>query len=198
LNDAKKYQRAGITEQVFLSFTTDVFNPTDMSLTRPVIEVIQQHGMGICTLTKGGSRALPFIDLFRPERDAFAATLTTLDDAFSRRWERGAALPADRLNSLKKFHDAGIFTWVSLEPTLDVESSLAIVQATHGFVDLFKIGRANYLKEITRTTDWRAYTLRMIDLCQKLGVKHYIKKDLQPYLPAAYHNPLRVQQFHPA
>jgi hypothetical protein len=38
---------------------------------------------------------------------------------------------------------------------LDVEASLAIVDATHEFVDLFKVGRANYLKEITRTTDWR-------------------------------------------
>jgi len=84
---------------------------------------------------------------------------------------------------------------VSLEPTLDVESSLAIVEETHAFVDLFKIGRANYLKEITRTTDWRDYTLRMIDLCQKLGIKHYIKRDLQPYLRAGYHNPLRVPQF---
>lgn len=29
--------------------------------------------------------------------------------------------------------DPGVFTLVSLEPTLDVESSLAIVKATHGF-----------------------------------------------------------------
>jgi DNA repair photolyase len=194
--DAKTYQKAGITEQVFLSFTTDVFNPFDMSLTRPTIEILQEHGMGVCTLTKGGSRALDYIDIFRPDRDAFAATLTTLDDAFSRKWERGAALPGDRISTLRKFHDTGIFTWVSLEPTLDVESSLAIVEATHGFVDLFKIGRANYLKEITRTTDWRDYTLRMIDLCQRLGVRHYIKKDLQPYLPVGYYNPLRVRQAH--
>jgi hypothetical protein len=36
----------------------------------------------------------------------------------------------------------------------------------------------------------------MIELCQKLGVKHYIEKDLQPYLPAGYYNPLRVPQHH--
>jgi len=35
---------------------------------------------------------------------------------------------------------------VSLEPTLDVEASLAIVEATHSFVDLYKVGRANYMK----------------------------------------------------
>jgi hypothetical protein len=38
--------------------------------------------------------------------------------------------------------------------------------------------------------------LRMIDLLQSLGSAHYIKKDLQKYLPAGYHNPMRVQQHH--
>jgi len=193
--DAAKYQEAGITEQVMLSFTSDVYNPVDMSLTRPSLDIIQQHGLAICTLTKGGTRALADLDLFRPDRDAFASTLTSLDDRFSQKWERGAALPGDRLAALKAFHERGIFTWVSLEPTIDVEASLAIVDATHEFVDLYKVGRVNYI-EITRTTDWRDYTLRMIDKLQKLGKKHYIKKDLQSFLPPGYHNPLRAQQHH--
>lgn len=193
--DATKYQTAGITEQVMLSFTSDVYNPVDMSLTRPSLEIIQQHGLAICTLTKGGTRALGDLDLFRPDRDAFASTLTSLDDRFSQKWERGAALPGDRLAALKAFHERGIFTWVSLEPTIDVEASLAIVDATHEYVDLYKVGRVNYI-EITKTTDWRSYTLRMIEKLQKLGNKHYVKKDLQGYLPADYHNPLRVPQHH--
>lgn len=192
--DALRYQALGITAQVMFSFTTDVYNPGDVSLTRPSLEIIAEHGLGFCTLTKGGTRALQDIDIFRPERDAFAATLTTLDDAFSLKWEREAALPGDRIAALKAFSDRGIFTWVSLEPTLDVEASLEIINSTFHFVNLFKIGRANYLKEITRVTDWRSYTLRVIDLCQRLGVRHYIKKDLQPYLPEGYLNPLRVAQ----
>lgn len=192
--DARKYKAAGITEQVFFSFTTDVYSPFDRSLTRPSLQLVQEHGMGICVLTKGGTRALADIDLYRPDRDCFACTLTSLDASFQKKWERNAAPPDDRLVALKAFHERGIFTWVSLEPTLDVESSLAIVGATHGFVDLYKIGRANYLGEYTRTTDWRDYTLRMIDLCQRLVVTHYIKRDLQPYLPAGYDNPMRVRQ----
>jgi DNA repair photolyase len=195
--DAAKYREAGITEQVMLSFTTDPFHPGDNSLTRSVIRTLQSYGLGVCTLTKGGSRGLRDIDLFRPDRDAFASTLTSLDDAFSLKWERGAALPMDRIDTLRKFHDAGIFTWVSLEPTLNTESSLQIVRETHEFVDLYKIGRANYLP-MTSTTDWKEYTLRMIDLCQQLGVKHYIKKDLQPYLPDGYYNPRRIVQAHAA
>ncbi len=193
--DAKKYQAAGNRGQVMLSFTTDPYHPGDTTLTRQTLEVLLEYGMGICTLTKGGTRALRDLDLFRPDRDAFASTLTSLDEGFARKWERNAAMPNDRIAALKKFHDAGIFTWVSLEPTLDVESSISILQATHPFVDLFKIGRANYLP-MTKTTDWESYTHRMVELCAQLGVAHYVKKDLQPYLPTGYSNPLRVPQHH--
>lgn len=195
IDDAGKYKRAKITEQVMLSFTTDPYHPGDNWLTRQVLVALQIHGLAICTLTKGGARALRDIDLFRPDRDAFASTLTSLDDSFSMKWERDAALPSDRIATLRRFHDAGIFTWVSLEPTLDVESSLQIVRETHSFIDLYKVGRVNYLP-MTRTTDWNDYTLRMIDLCEQVKARHYIKEDLQQYLPAGYHNPRRVPQHH--
>jgi DNA repair photolyase len=193
--DAKKYQTVGSREQVMLSFTTDVYNPFDRSLTRPTIEILIKYGLGFCVLTKGGTRALADIDLYRPDRDAFASTLTSLDPEFSKKWERNAASPDDRIAALRTFHEKGIFTWVSLEPTLDIEASLAIVRETHSFVDLYKIGRVNYLK-MTKTTDWQDYTVRIIELCKELGVAHYIKKDLQPYLPEGYENPLRVRQHH--
>lgn len=193
--DAAKYKAAGIREQVMLSFTSDPYHPGDTSATRRTLEVLRDAGLGFCTLTKGGTRGLRDLDLFRPDRDAFASTLTSLDDRFSRKWERGAALPEDRLAALRAFHDAGIFTWVSLEPTISCEASLEIVRETHEFVDLFKVGRANYLP-ITAKTNWEEYTHRMIELLAEVGAKHYIKKDLQPYLPPGYHNPLRIQQHH--
>jgi DNA repair photolyase len=194
--DAAKYKAAGSREQVMLSFTSDPYHPFDNRPTRETIQIIQAAGLGVCTLTKGGKRALRDIELFRPGRDAFASTLTSLDPAFSRKWERGAALPDDRLAALRAFHGRGIYTWVSLEPTLDCNSSLAIVEATNTFVDLYKVGRANYCGELTKTTDWRDYTVRMVELLNRLGKAHYIKHDLQPYLPAGYHNPLRVPQHH--
>ena len=179
-----------------LSFTSDPYHPGDTTPTRETLITLIEHGMGICTLSKGGTRALRDLDLFRPHRDAYAATLTSLDDAFSSKWERGAPLPGDRIAALRAFHEHGIFTWTSLEPTLDIEASLAIVRATHEFVDLYKVGKANYLKAITKTTDWQGYTERMIELLTRLGKAHYIKQDLQPYLPPGYHNPLRVPQYH--
>lgn len=193
--DAIRYKLMNVTEQVMISFTSDPYHPGDTTTTRRALQILIDHGLAMCTLTKGGTRGLRDIDLFRTDRDAFASTLTSLDERFSQKWESGAALPADRIAALRTFHGRGIFTWVSLEPTIDVEASLAIVDATYEFVDLYKVGRVNYLP-ITKTTDWRDYTLRMIDKLQALGKAHYIKKDLQPYLPAGYHNPLRVPQHH--
>jgi DNA repair photolyase len=188
----------GPNEQIFITFSSDPFHLGDLDHTRQTIEILQDSGLAFCTLSKGGARALPFIDMYRRERDAYACTLTTLDGAFSKKWERKAALPWDRIETLRRFYERGIFTWVSLEPTLDVEASLSIVKETHEFVDLYKIGKANYIPKITKTTDWRDYTLRMIDVCQALGVKHYVKADLQEHLPAGYFNPLRIQQHHGA
>lgn len=193
--DAKKYKEAGVREQVMFSFTTDPYPPQHHIQTRHAISVLREHGLGFCTLTKGGTRALRDLDLFRPDRDAFASTLTSLDDSFSKKWESGAALPGDRLAALKKFHDSGIFTWVSLEPTLDTDASINIIEETHSFVSLYKIGRVNYLP-MTKTTDWKDYTLRILDTVSRLGAKHYIKKDLQQYLPPNYPNPLRIPQHH--
>jgi DNA repair photolyase len=191
--DATKYQALGSREQVMLSFTTDPYHPGDNALTRQTLEVLIEHGLGICTLTKGGGRARRDLDLFRPDRDAFASTLTSIDDEFSRKWERGAAMPADRIDTLRHFHDAGIFTWVSLEPVLDTAATLEIIRQTHGFVDLFKVGRVNY-SGLTKTTDWERFTGDVLEVLSATGAGHYIKKDLQPYLPAGYVNPMRVSQ----
>lgn len=184
-------------QQVMLSFTTDPYHPGDTALTRDSLEILRDNGIPFCTLTKGGTRALRDIELFRPECDAFASTLTSLDDRVSRKWEPSAALPRDRIATLEAFHSAGIFTWISLEPTLDVDASTAIIERTHEFVDLYKIGRVNYLP-MTKTTDWADYTHRLIDLflCLDTTAQHYFKHDLQPYLPAGYHNPMRIPQHH--
>jgi DNA repair photolyase len=187
--DAAKYQAAGIREQVMLSFTTDPYNPGDAArgLTRQALEVLTNQGLAFCTLTKGGMRALRDLDLFRPDRDAFATTLTSLDPEVSRKWESGAALPDDRVKTLRLFYEAGIYTWVSLEPVYDTEATLQIISETNGFVNLYKIGRINYHR-LTKNIDWSDFTIRAIELFKEIGCDHYVKRDLQPFLPTGYKN----------
>lgn len=194
--DAAHYQRARITEQCLISFTSDPYHPFDTSLTRECLMILRDYGLAWCTLSKGGTRALRDLDLFRPDRDAYAATLTTLDDALSLKFEQDAPLPDDRIAALRAFREAGIFTWVSLEPVLSPEHSLTVITATHEYVDLYKCGRANRMGSLTRNTDWQEYTRRLIELLNRLGKPHYVKHDLQKYLPPDYPNPQRVPQHH--
>jgi DNA repair photolyase len=195
--DLAKLRAAGFAEQVMLSFTTDPYNPDDVEigLTRKVLKRLGRAGLGFCTLTKGGRRAYRDIDLFRRDRDAFASSLTLLDPDASLKWERKAATPDERIKTLRTFHDAGIFTWVSLEPVIDPGTTLEIIRRTAPFVDLYKVGQINYSK-LTKLINWREFTLRSIDLLNGLGKAHYIKADLQQYLPPGYPNPLRVPQHH--
>lgn len=185
-HDAALLQKQGKSINIFFCFTTDMYNEYINEPTREILELTHKYGHSFTVLTKGGKRALRDMDLYT-KYDHFASTLTSLDSEFSLKWERGAALPNDRIQTLKEFHDNGIFTWVSLEPTLDAVSSIHIVEQTHKFVDFYKIGRVNYLP-MTKTTDWRGYTLDMLEVVKTLGVKAYFKKDLQDYLPADYQN----------
>lgn len=196
--DAAKLQRAGVTGQVLLSFTCDPYQKLDAveGITRAAIAVLHSHGFDVCALTKGGSRALRDLDLFT-ERDAFAATLTFLDDARSLEWEPGAALPSDRIAALQQFHAAGVPTWVSLEPVLDPEAALDIIRATCEFVDLFKVGKLNY-HPLSKQMDWTLFAWRAVELLDELGYRrvedpdqaaalrsdkrYYIKRDLAAFL----------------
>ena len=191
--DAKKYKAIGCNKQVMFSFTTDPYHPFDTQLTRDAMVTLIDNGLSFCALTKGGARALRDIDLYRPNMDCFASTLTSFDDSFSVKYERGAAVASERIATLKKFSESGVFTWVSIEPTLSVIEAKKIITETNGFVNHYKIGKANYIK-MRDEINWEQYTIEIVDLCLKLGVSFYIKKDLQKYIPASLHNQMRITQ----
>jgi DNA repair photolyase len=193
--DAALYRQAGVTEQILIAFSTDPYHPAEheTATTRTVLEILSEHDQAFSILSKGGTRALRDRDLFRPARDCYGVTLTGVDDRLSKKWEPDAPLPGDRLAALQAFHAAGIFTWVSIEPVVSVEASLQAIAATHEFVDLYKVGRMNYLN---LPIDWRDFALRALDLLDRLGKRHYVKRDLQQFLPPGYANPMRVSQHH--
>ena len=64
--DAAKLRTAGVREQILLCFSTDPYHPGDTAATRESLEILIAHDLAFCTLTKGGSRALRDLDLFRP------------------------------------------------------------------------------------------------------------------------------------
>jgi DNA repair photolyase len=180
--EASALGACGNKERILLCFTCDPYQAIDRELrdTRKVLTILKRHNQRVQILTKGGMRATVDHELFTPH-DAFASTLTLIDDGMTRKWEPGATLFEERCESLRFFHDRGIPTWASLEPVIDPEQTLEIISRTHPFVDLYKVGRLNYSTH-AKHIDWRDFGLRAIDILESLGKDYLIKKDLQAHL----------------
>jgi hypothetical protein len=161
--DATKLQREGRSVQPMLSFITDPYHLGDTTLTRTCLQTLAEHGQGFCTLSKGGLRALRDLPLFRATHDAYATSLTSISDVFAERWERLAAPPSERMRTLQRFYEAGIYTWVSLEPIISVQHTLAVIALTAEYTCLYKIGPMNHLvlKEPVDLHDIRYAGLRV-------------------------------------
>jgi DNA repair photolyase len=162
-----------------LSFTSDPYQPIEMDtkLTRQTIEILHAAGLNVTILTKGGNRALRDFDLLRPG-DAFAVTLTCLDETETEYWEPGAAPTRERLHTLSVAHNMGIETWVSFEPVLYPEETMALIKATKDYVDHIKVGTLNY-HEHADTIDWRSFGWSVKAMMDGLEISYYLKADLR-------------------
>ena len=179
--DAPQAALDGHKGNVLLCFTCDPYQPINAihELTRQAIIILHKNGFNVTILTKGGTSAESDFDLLTP-KDNFAVTLTFLDEQKSLQWEPGAAPPEERIESLRKAHELGITTWVSLEPVIEPAESIEIIRQTHTFVDLFKVGKLNYHPRANEI-DWHKFLIDCIVLLEEYGPRYYIKKDLRRY-----------------
>src|SRR4030042_276495 len=103
---------AGDPREILLSFTSDPYQPIEQTqeLTRRALEILMAYDLTVTILTKGGAWGLRRDrELVRPNPlNAWSVTLTHDDPQISRKWEPGAALPADRIESLQVAPAAGI------------------------------------------------------------------------------------------
>ncbi len=170
-------------KSVQLCFTTDPFmygydEIKKMSLA--AIKKLNDADIKCTVLTKG---VLPIeLSTFSKENE-YGITLISLDEEYRKKIEPGSATYQERLSALRKLHDAGYKTWVSVEPyptpnliTQDISSILKIIS----FTDKIIFGRTNYSKEITSYSNHKAFYNKeaqsVIDFCQDRGIKYHIKK----------------------
>jgi len=172
--EAKKFTG----HEVLLCFTCDPYchYGAKSGVTRKAIQILHNAGVNVVILTKGGRRSMTDFDLLT-QNDKYGATLTFINDIDSKKWEPYAALPKDRMFALQKAHKQGIKTWVSLEPVIDPLQTLKLIELTHEFVDIYKVGRWNYDKRANEI-DYKEFVESAINLFVKYGKKYLIKKDL--------------------
>ncbi len=173
----------GDKRPILLCFTTDPYQPIEETakLTHYSLKKLIENGNTVKILTKGGMRAVRDFDIMKTGDCHFGTTLTFLDEARSLEWEPGASVPSDRIKSLCLAKEAGIKTWVSLEPVLDPEQVYKIVDETHEFVDLYKVGKLNYHPR-SKEIDWAVFGHKVVNLLKTYGKDFYIKNDLKKFI----------------
>lgn len=182
--DAWRRQHGGEQRPIFLCFTCDPYQPIDSEhqLTRLAIKILHKHDLPVMLLTKGGGRALRDFDLLR-DKDWFGVTLTFDNDADSQKWEPRAELPADRIATLWEAQMAGIKTWVSLEPIIDPDQTIALIKATAAFVDHYKVGKLNH--DVNVEVDWKTAIPKIKQALDDCGCNYYIKQGTMRYVGAS-------------
>lgn len=182
----------GERRPILLCFVTDPYQPIAVEeefnkLTRLTLELLCQYGLSFTVLTKAGLLAQRDFELYRAG-DSFGATLTCLDEDTRRKWEPHAGPVQERLANLRVAHQRGISTWVSLEPVIDPEVSLKIIDETAAYVDHYKVGKLNYskklpleLRKLVEGIDWLTYAGQVVDKLARLGKGFYVKRDLGVY-----------------
>lgn len=173
---------SGTKEKVLLCFICDPYQRLndEVGLTRKTLELFNFYNVPFQILTKAGHRAVKDFDLYR-NCDAFATTLTFLDEAKSKYYEPEAAVPTDRIETIKKAKELGLNTWVSFEPVLNDDEVFALLDATHEFIDLYKVGKVSQFRP-DKEIDWNKFARGIVERLKELKKDYYIKKDLAVYL----------------
>jgi len=177
-NDAKKLQ--GCEKEILFSFMSDCFQSDEAGyLTSRALLISEMYNLKPQILTKAGYRATGCFDILKRNNWKFGSTIIFRKESLREYWEPGAPSIVSRYEAVKQAHAMGIYTWVSVEPVVDINEALAVMEDLKPFVNFWKVGKLNHFKELEEKIDWKLFlneTIKMLD-----GHDYYIKNDLKKY-----------------
>ena len=144
------------------------------------IRKLNNAGIKCTTLTKG---LLPIELAEFSKTNEYGITLISLNEEYREKVEPGAAAYKDRLAALKKLHEAGCKTWVSIEPYPTpnlIEQSLGEILEAVSFVDRIVFGRTNYNKTVSDYKGNKQFYNKcaeeVIAFCKERNINYHIKE----------------------
>ena len=172
----------GKVKTLHLCFTTDPFMYGHNDVEKISIEILKKanwYGIKCSVLTKG---ILPQSLSKLPLKNEYGITLVSLDDAFQEEYEPGASPIKFRIEALKRLHDKGCYTWVSMEPypTPNIYSQeLLPILEKISFVDKIIFGKINYNPIATQYSNRKQFfndcTNEVIEFCKRNNIDYHIK-----------------------
>lgn len=172
--------RQGDDREILLSLTSDPYQPAEaeLGLTRRALEILIQSGLRFALLSKGGLRAKRDFDLLEAyPKCCFGVSLCFTRESDRAAWEPGAAPVSERIAVLEEARARGIETWVCLEPVIDPDQALKVIERLHGVADRWLVGKLNYRRP-PRPVDWARFKKEAVGLLASLGAAYRLKQSL--------------------
>ena len=170
---------------VHLCFTTDPFmykhkEVGDLSL--KIIKKLNENGIKTTTLTKGVyPRDLTNTEKY-DKNNIYGITLVSLDEGFRKKFEPYSAPFKERIKALKHLHNAGLKTWVSLEPYPTpnlVNQNLSEILDAVSFADKIIFGKLNYNTSSSSFNDGDGFysecAQKVVSFCKTHRNSYHIK-----------------------
>ncbi len=170
-------------KSVHLSFTTDPFMvgyPEIHDLTLQIIEYLNANSIKVTLLTKG---TLPAKLTEFSRNNEYGITLISLNEDFRKSMEPFSAKYIDRIESLKKIHENGFKTWVSIEPYPTpniINQNFDEILESVSFADKIIFGRLHYNKSVSQYEHYKEFYNKLsettINYCKSRDIVYHIKE----------------------
>ncbi len=167
-------------ETVFLSFSSDPYQPLEAKalLTRKAIDILGSYGFPMRMLTKAALLPRRDFDLMKEHDVEFGVSLAHASTEAARADEPHAGFVEHRFANLRAAHALGIRTWVSLEPVLSGPEALRVIEISHSYVDVYRIGKLNHDPAREDALDWPTILRSTLETLERFGKRYAIKRAL--------------------
>jgi DNA repair photolyase len=180
-------RRKNKISSVFLCFATDPFMyhvEEVQNLTLEILQRLNKEGIKAVLLSKGVYPNTVLDTSAFSNQNEYGATIVSLSEDFRKKFEPHAATVEQRVKSLKKLHEAGLKTWVMMEPYPTpniIKQDIRDILSQISFVDRIIFGSWNYSALPNRFAHYKEFynsmAYEVAKFCAKKSIDVHIKED---------------------
>lgn len=100
----------------------------EYKLTYKLIELSNKYNYPICFSTKQCDLPEEYFDILNPQLHAFQVSIMGWDDEYIKKYETNTPTAPQRLNFVKKLRDKGFWCSVRIQPLVDIEQAIKLVE----------------------------------------------------------------------
>jgi DNA repair photolyase len=173
-------------KRVFLCFATDPFMYQVEEVTVLTLEILKrlnQDSIKTVLITKGVYPAQITNTMQFNNENEYGITIVSLSEEFREQYEPHAAPIKERIEALRKLHNAGLKTWVSMEPYPTpnmIQQDIRDLLQEMGFVDKIIFGKWNYNRQtsafIHSKQFYNSMAYEVVRFCRTHSIDVHIKE----------------------